>query len=75
MIQHFVWWAFVIGVIMGVIGIYYMDPSMTTVVKYPAPDMVEKLVPKDRNGMCYKYSAKELDCHANEERMKSFPLS
>jgi len=75
MIQHFIWWAFVIGLGMGIVGIYYMDPSMTTVVKYPSPDMVDKLVYKDRNGVCYKYGVKEVDCDANEARMKSFPLS
>jgi hypothetical protein len=75
MIQHIVWWALVLGVVMGIIGIYYMDPSMTTVIKYPSPEMVDKLVYKDKNGVCYKYTTKEVDCDANESRMKSFPLA
>lgn len=75
MIQHFVWWAFLLGLVMGIVGIYYIGPSMDTVIKYPAPDMVDKLVYRDNNGVCYKYGAKEVNCDSNESRMKSFPLS
>ena len=44
-------------------------------MKYPTPETVDKLVYKDKNGICYKYVTKEVNCDANESRLKSFPLS
>ncbi len=75
MIQHFVWWSFLLGLIVGIFGIYYAAPTMAVVMKYPAPDMVDKLIYKDKNGMCYKYGVKDVNCDSNESRMKSFPLA
>lgn len=75
MLKHLVWWAFILGIVLGFFGIYYVQPSLTTIFKYPSPDMADKLIYKDKNGVCYKYTTKEVNCDSNESRMKSFPLS
>lgn len=75
MIQHFIWWAFLIGLAMGIVGIFFIGPSIVTVLKYPTPELANKLIYKDKNGICYKYTAKDVNCDANESRMKTFPLS
>lgn len=75
MIQHFVWWAFLAGLVVGIVGIYFMKPTMVSTMKYPTPDSVEKLIYKDKNGICYKYTTKEVNCDSNENRLKTFPLS
>jgi hypothetical protein len=75
MIQHIVWWALLLGLVLGAVGIFGMKPMMTPVMKYPTPETADKLLYKDKNGICYKYITKELNCDANESRLKSFPLS
>ena len=48
---------------------------MATNYKYPTPNESDKLIYKDKNGICYKYTTKEVNCDSNESRLKSFPLT
>jgi len=66
---------FICGVAIGIIAVLYVKPEETIVRKYPTPETVKDLVYKDKNGMCYKYSAKKVDCDKNEAKLKDFPLS
>jgi hypothetical protein len=74
MLGHFVWWTFLLGIVVGVISVYYVTPAMSTVIKYPTPQDADKLIYKDKNGVCYQYTTKEVNCDANEARLRSFPL-
>jgi hypothetical protein len=74
MLQHFVWWSFALGLIVGIFGIFFVKPTMATIFKYPTPNECDKLIYKDKNGICYKYTTKEVNCDSNESRLKSFPL-
>jgi hypothetical protein len=74
MLGHFVWWTFLLGIVVGVISVYYVTPAMSTVIKYPTPQEVDKLIYKDKNGVCYQYTTKDVNCDANETRLRSFPL-
>lgn len=64
-----------IGIVVGIIGIYGIKPVMADVIKYPTPENCDRLIYKDKNGMCYKYNTKVVNCDANENRLKSFPIS
>lgn len=75
MIQHIVWSSLLAGLVAGIVGIYFIQPTLTVNLKYPTPESVEKLVYKDKNDICYKYTTKEVNCDTNESRLKSFPLS
>lgn len=63
------------GIIIGIIGIFFIKPEKTIIYKYPTPENADKLVYKDKNGVCYKYLTKEVDCDKNEARLKDFPLN
>jgi hypothetical protein len=52
-----------------------IKPEKDVVYKYPNPGDKEKLIYKDKNGVCYQYVAKKVDCDKNESKMKDFPLS
>jgi len=65
----------IIGLVIGVIAVFFIKPQKNVVHKYPTPETSGKLVYKDKNGVCYKYSAKSVDCDKNESRLKDFPLS
>jgi hypothetical protein len=75
MIKHFRLFPFIFGVIIGIVAIFFVQPSKNIVHKYPTPETADKLIYKDKNGVCYKYSAKEVNCDKNESRLKDFPLS
>ena len=75
MISHIRLFPLAFGLIIGVICVFFIKPQQTVVYKYPTPDNAGKETYKDKNGVCYKYNAKQLDCDKNESRLKDFPLS
>jgi hypothetical protein len=75
MIKHISIIPLLIGLAVGVIAILMIKPEQTVVYKYPNPGTEEKNTYKDKNGVCYQYVAKKVDCDKNESKMKDFPLS
>jgi len=75
MFKHIKILPFIAGIVIGIIGVYFVKPEQTIVHKYPNPVEKNKTVYKDKNGICYTYSAKEMNCDKNESRLKPFPLS
>jgi hypothetical protein len=65
---------FLLGLAVGIFYIYILKPSPVIVVKYPNLENSEKIVYRDRNGTCFQYSVKEVDCDKSEDRIKSYPL-
>jgi hypothetical protein len=66
---------FIAGILIGIVAVLFVKPDQTVVRKYPNPVDKEKTIYKDKNGVCYTYSAKPMDCDKNESRLKPFPLS
>jgi hypothetical protein len=75
MLKHIRLVPLISGLIVGIIAILCINPQKEVVYKYPTPESAGKVVYKDKNGVCYKYSAKEVSCDKNESRLKDFPLS
>ena len=75
MLKHIRFIPLIVGLVIGVIAILFIKPNKNIVHKYPTPESANKLVYKDKNGVCYKYSAKQVDCDKNESRLKDFPLN
>lgn len=75
MLNHIRLVPFITGIIIGILIVIVIKPQQTIVYKYPTPETADKLIYKDKNDVCYKYSANKLDCDKNESRLKIFPLS
>jgi len=75
MIKHIQFTPLCIGMIIGVIAIMFVKPEKTVVYKYPNPEVSQKIIYKDKNGVCYAYAPKKVNCDKNEDRLKNFPLS
>lgn len=75
MIKHIKLIPLIIGFVIGFIAIMAIKPEMSVTFKYPTPENSGKIVYKDKNGICYKYSSKLVDCDKNQSRLKDFPLS
>ena len=75
MINHIKLLPFVVGLVIGVIAIIFIKPEQIITRKYPTPENAGKITYKDKNSICYKYAAKQVDCDKNESRLKDFPLN
>jgi hypothetical protein len=75
MIKHISIVPLLVGLAVGAVAILMIKPEKDVVYKYPNPSNKEKLIYKDKNGVCYQYVAKKVDCDKNESKMKDFPLS
>lgn len=74
MLNHFEIMPFLIGFVIGIVGILVWKPKPRVIVKYPHPSNVQTLVYRDPNGVCYKYKANEVNCDAHEDTLKQYPL-
>lgn len=54
--------------------IFYYEPSKTTILEYPHPQNVNERVYRDKNGVCYKYTSKKVDCDSNEGTLRQYPI-
>ena len=72
--KHIMIMPLLIGLGLGIAGIYFLKPEGTIHYKYPTPDNVGKLTYKDKNGVCYQYSGKEVNCDTNDGKLKNYPL-
>ena len=75
MIKHIQLIPFLIGLAIGIVAILFVKPEQKVIHKYPNPDGKDKLIYKDKNGVCYTYTATKQDCDKSEGRLKDFPLS
>ena len=75
MFRHIQFVPLIIGIVIGVIALIYVKPEKNVVYKYPNPESSEKIIYKDKNGICYAYSPTKVDCDKNEDKLKNFPLS
>lgn len=75
MLKHIQLLPLTVGIVVGIITVIMVKPQQNVIYKYPTPETAGKVVYKDKNGVCYKYSAKQLDCDKNESRLKDFPLN
>ena len=75
MFRHIQFVPLVIGIVIGVIALIFVNPEKNVVYKYPNPESSDKIIYKDKNGICYTYSSKRVDCDKTENKLKNFPLS
>ena len=73
--KHLMLMPLIAGVVLGVMGIYFLKPEVMVVYKYPTPDNAGKLTYRDKNSVCYQYSSKEVSCDSNEATLKTYPLN
>jgi hypothetical protein len=74
MLNHFEILPFLMGFLIGVVGILFWKDKPHVVVKYPHPKEAKGIVFRDPNGTCYTYKSKEVSCDTNETTLKPYPL-
>lgn len=59
---------------MGIFFVYILKPAPMVITRYPNIENVDKVTYRDRNGTCFKYETKTVDCDKSEDRIKPYPL-
>jgi hypothetical protein len=65
---------FLVGIAIGIVAQFVIVPEKKVVVKYPDPSKADAMIFRDSNGTCFKFTAPEVDCNANEGNLNDFPL-
>lgn len=73
LLQHLHFFPFVIGLAAGIFCVYILKPSPMVITKYPNLENSD-IVYRDRNGTCFKYDTKTVECDKVEDRIKPYPL-
>lgn len=74
MFKHFETVPFLVGLGLGLLLLFFWKQKPEVIQAYPHPSNVEKNVYRDPNGVCYKYQSKEVNCDANENTLKAYPI-
>jgi hypothetical protein len=74
MLGHFRLLPFLCG--LAIAGIVFMiyKPEKQIIHQYPHPSDANGKVFRDPNKTCYKYTTHEVNCDANEETLRDYPV-
>ena len=54
--------------------VYILKPAPMVITRYPNLENVGEIVYRDRNGACFQYTTKTVDCDKVEDKIKPYPL-
>jgi hypothetical protein len=75
MLKHFRIVPFLAGLAAGY-GLFLFYKSEPRVFyEYPHPTNVDTRTYKDKNGVCYSYTSKEVSCDSFEGTLKPYPIA
>ncbi len=72
--NHINFLGIVAGIVTAIIFEFVIKPEQRVIFKYPHPKSAAQTIYKDKNGVCFKYDVKEMNCDSNESRLKDFPI-
>ena len=73
MLHHFQILPFLLAFGVGMAVFYFIKPEQQErVVKWPHPQNVGKITYRDRNGLCYTFKEKLVDCGSVKEGLKEY---
>jgi len=70
----FQFFPFLFGLTFGIFFVYVLKPAAMVITKYPNLENTGDIVYRDRNGTCFQYETKEVDCDKSEARIRPYPL-
>jgi hypothetical protein len=72
--DHFKLLPFLMGILAGAALLFFFKPEPQILYKYPHPQNIDTRTYKDKNGVCYKYTSKSVNCDEHEDTIKPYPL-
>ena len=65
---------FLLSLVIGLFFIYILGPDVKTILVYPTPENIDKILFKDKGDNCYSFTKTEIDCPADESMLSKFPI-
>ena len=65
---------FLISFAVGIFFIYILGPEMKTIMIYPSPENVDKILFKDKADNCFSFEETEVECPSDESLISQIPI-
>ena len=65
---------FLTSLSVGLFIVYITAPKPEVIFVYPNPDNEEKILYKDRSGMCHRFKSKQVKCPNNKSLIRKYPI-
>ena len=65
---------FLISFAVGIFFIYILGPEMKTIMIYPTPENVDKILFKDKADNCFSFEETEVECPSDESLISRIPI-
>jgi hypothetical protein len=65
---------FLISFAVGIFFIYILGPEMKTIMVYPTPENVDKILFKDKADNCFSFEETEVECPSDESLISQIPI-
>ena len=65
---------FIFSLSIGLFFAYITSPPLDVILVYPNPDNEDKLLYKDKSGMCHHFKSKEVKCPSDTSLIRKYPV-
>ena len=65
---------FLVSLTIGLLFVYLLNPTPTTILVYPTPDNEEHMQYVDKADNCFKFEHQEVTCPEHETEYKTIPF-
>jgi hypothetical protein len=65
---------FLISFAVGIFFIYILGPEMKTIMIYPTPENVDKILFKDKADNCFSFEETEVECPSDDSLISTIPI-
>ena len=65
---------FLISFAVGIFFIYILGPEMKTIMIYPSPENVDKILFKDKADNCFSFEETEVECPSDDSLISQIPI-
>lgn len=65
---------FLISFAVGVFFVYILGPEMKTIIVYPSPENVDKILFKDKADNCFYFEESEVECPTDSSLISKIPI-
>jgi hypothetical protein len=65
---------FLISFAVGIFFIYILGPEMKTIMIYPTPENVDKILFKDKADNCFNFEETEVECPSDDSLISRIPI-
>lgn len=72
--NHLEFFPFLLALTAGLFFVYVLKPVPMVITKFPNLENTKEVVYRDRNGACFQYETKTVDCDKSEDKIKPYPL-